>query len=307
MRVKAGNNSKIFKRMKPGFSFAYSNLINDGAKKIASFTAIFSLFLIIAVLFSSCRMRRTDQENAQQNAERLDKERVEQDVREFVYPLPTSFELTEMLNRIGAAYILTLSNPVSNVELYLTEKERALNLGVYSTNLSYASTYNQRQATLDYMNVSKRLIDELNLSGAIRPDIIEQIEANQDNKDALVELISGTFYDTYEHLNQSGRGAVSMLVLAGSWVEGLYIATHISENTFDNKEMVRIVMEQKSSLNKLKALMQLYSENDAIAQVMQMLAPVHATFNSIEDGAITERQMKLITSQINTLRTEIIQ
>src|SRR5690606_2848690 len=107
----------------------------------------------------------------------------------------------EMLNRIGASYILNLSNPVSNVERYLTEKSKALNLGVYSSDLSYASTYNQKQATIDYMDVSKKLIDALNVSAAISPDILEQIEAEQENKEELVALITNTFFDTYEYLN----------------------------------------------------------------------------------------------------------
>ena len=63
--------------------------------------------------------------------------------------------------------------------------------------------------------------------------------------------ITKTFYDTYEYLNNNGRGSVSVLVLAGSWVEALYISTHISEDTYNNVEMIKIIMEQKEPLNKL--------------------------------------------------------
>jgi endonuclease V-like protein UPF0215 family len=269
--------------------------------------SIISLFVIGVFMLSACNMKRKSSGDSAEGTDTLEKARVEQDVREFVYPLPTTFEVTEMLNRIGAAYILTLSNPVTNVERYLTEKSKAINLGVYSADLSYASTYNQKQATIDYMDVSKKLIDALNIAGAISPDIVDQIEAKQDNKDELVNLITNTFYDTYEYLNQADRGSVSMLVLAGSWVEALYIVTHITEDTFKNKEMVKIVMDQKSSLNTLMNLMEVVKDKPAVAEVMADLKPVHDIYNSVDAGSITEAQMLDIIREVGIVRTKMVE
>lgn len=272
--------------------------------KIKSFL---SILLIALLALSACKTGRKSPSDSTQPAETLKKEKVEQDVREFVYPLPTSFEITEMLNRIGAAYILNLSNPTDNVKKYLTEKSKALNLGVYGADLSYASTYNQKQTTSDYMSVSKILIDALNISAAIDPNIVNQVEANQDNKEVLIDLITNTFYDTYEHLNKNNRSAVSMLILAGSWVEGLYIVTHISEDTYNNKEMVKLVMDQKSSLNKLIELMKVTESDPAVAETLKLLKPIQTIYNSIEEGSITENQLNDITSEVNKIRATIIQ
>lgn len=265
------------------------------------------VLMAIILVFPACKMGRKSSGNDSAASGELDKARVEKDVREFVYPLPTSFEVTEMLNRIGAAYILTLTNPVANVEKYLTEKSKAINLGIYGADLSYASTYNQKQEVISFMDVSKKLIDALNISGAISPDIVEQVEANQDDKDKLVEIITNSFYDTYEYLNRSDRGSVSMLVLAGSWVEALYISTHISQDTYNNKEMVKIVMDQKASLNKLVSLMEVVKENAAVAETLSLLANIHAIYNSIEEGAITKDQMDAIIKEINVVRTKMVE
>ena len=64
------------------------------------------------------------------------------------------------------------------------------------------------------------------------------------SKKVFVKLITNTFYSTYEFLNESGRGSVSVLVLSGSWIEALYIATHKAEDTYNNIEMIKIIMEQ---------------------------------------------------------------
>lgn len=275
-------------------------------KKGNIFKNLLAIILIAVLFFPSCKPA---QKSGSQNkaSVSIDKDKISEDVREFVYPLPTSFEVTEMLNEIGAAYILTLSNETTNVKRYLTEKSKALNLGIYSADLSYASTYNQKQATTDYINVSKILIDALNISAAIDANIIKQIEDNQDDKEKLTELITNTFYDTYEFLNKNGRSEVSMLIVAGAWVEGLYIITHISEDTYNDKEMVKLVMEQKASLNKLVELLKVTKEDKATAETLKLLKPVKALYDSIEDGAITENQLNEIKASIYSVREEIIQ
>ncbi|MGM0376743.1 MAG: hypothetical protein ACQEQ0_08205 [Bacteroidota bacterium] len=274
---------------------------------------LIAIVVSVALVFTACQSsgkkdsRDGDGDEKTKSTPRIEKEEVEEDVREFVYPLPTTFEVTEMLNRIGASYILSLSNSTDNVDKYLTEKKQALNLGVYGADLSYASTYNQKQQTIDYMEASKKLVDALNMSSALPSDIVEQVEENEDNKEKLVEIITNTFYDTYDHLNANGRGAVSMLVLAGSWVEALYITTHISENTYQNKEMVRIVMQQKSSLNKLLDLMKKYEDDSDVADVMEQLEPIAKVYNKVEDTAISENQMNTITEEVAEVREDFVE
>lgn len=272
---------------------------------------LIAIVVSVALVFSACQsgQKKDDNKDEKKSAtsQKIEREDIEQDVREFVYPLPTSFEVTEMLNRIGASYILTLSNSPDNVDKYLTETKQALNLGVYGADLSYASTYNQKQQIITYMEASRKLIDALNISDALSSDIIEQIEQNEDNKDKLVEIITNTFYDTYEYLNLNDRGSVSMLVLAGSWVEALYITTNISEDTYQNKEMVKIVMEQKSSLNKLLDLMRNYESDPAVKEVLEEMQPLADVYNEVEDNAISEKQMNVIIAEVTEIRNDFVE
>ncbi len=238
--------------------------------------------------------------------ESIDKQKVEAGVREFVYPLPTSFEVTELLNRIEASYIIDLSNAPANADKYLTEKSKALNLGVYSADLSYASTYNQQQYIVDYMTASRKLVESLDMSAAVDPELPKKIEQNENNKDELIKLITESFYDTYDYLNKNDRASVSVMIIAGSFVEGLYIATNISDNTYNNKEMVKIVMTQKDPLMKLMELLEKYSATDYVRETIEDFKPLHAIFSAIQDGGITEVQLEQIKSEIKDLRNKMI-
>lgn len=266
--------------------------------------SIASIIIATVVVLASCNMG--NKKSSEQKAPEIKKEIVEKEVREFVYPLPTSFEVTEMLNRIEAAYILSLSNPVSNVDKYFTEKNQALNLGVYSADLSYASTYNQKQETVDFMNASKKLIDKLDISAALDKDLLETIENNLDNKDQMVDVITNSFYDTYEYLNKNDRTSISILVIAGSWVEALYISTHISEDTFNNREMVSIIMEQKEPLNKLMVLLKEHATDEDVKATLEDLKILNEIYNSIDSGSITQDQLKAIEDNVAVVREKFV-
>jgi lipopolysaccharide biosynthesis regulator YciM len=199
-----------------------------------------------------------------------------------------------------------LSNPVANVDKYLTEKSQAINLGIYSSDLSYASTYRQQQETIDFMNASKALIDKLDISPALDKELLEAIENNLDNKDELVNVITNSFYNTYEYLNKNDRGSVSLLVIAGSWVEALYIATHISEETFSNKEMVAIIMEQKEPLNKLMSMLEIHAADADIQSTIEDLKILQEIFNSVDEGSITMDQLDAIEKNVAVLRDKYV-
>ncbi len=268
-------------------------------KRIFTFAAA----LAIVAMAASCSCN-----NNQASQDGISKQEVGQKVYEFTYPLPTAFEITEMLNRIEANYILDICNEQSNVDKYLTETKRAFNLGIYSADICYASTYNQQQTVLDYMEIIRKLIDELDESSAVEPEWPQKNEHTEKNKVDLTDLITESFYDSYEYLNKNGRAAVSMLIVSGSWIEGLYLATHISEFTFDNKEMVKIVMTQRDPLNNLMEILSKpeFDSNEDIAGIKEQLSPLHDIYNSVEGGGLSETQLESIKIKINEVRTDIV-
>ncbi|MCK5170106.1 MAG: hypothetical protein KAQ75_09510 [Bacteroidales bacterium] len=237
---------------------------------------------------------------------KLDKEELEQQVRDIIYPLPTAFEVTEMINKIEASYIIGLSNETSNVDKYFTDKDQAINFGVYSADLSYASTYNMKQDVINYMEASENLVMELGITGAFSIDFVDEVEANIDNKDVLVDLITSSFYDTYEYLVKNNKEDLSLLVLAGTWIEAMYISCNISETVYHNPELVKVILHQKSSLDKLIELLAPHSDHETIQSVLTDLKPIKDIYDSVDETGITESQLIGIIKQANSVRNKII-
>ena len=153
------------------------------------------LFIAIILLsFSACKNQKSSRPGAQEEAVPGRAESKDDVIREVSdYPLPTSFEVTTLLVDAGASYILDLCNRVENVNKYINLKSKALNLGVYGADLSYSATYKQTQETMQYLDASAKLIDELQI-GSFDKDLVDKVEANIDNVDSLITLISDSFY-----------------------------------------------------------------------------------------------------------------
>lgn len=237
---------------------------------------------------------------------KLDKESIEKTVRDVVYPLPTSYEVINMINKIEASYILGLTNPLANVDKYFTDKAQAINLGIYSADLSYASTYNMKQEVMNFMDASEKLIKELDITGAFNSEFVDEVEANLDNKDLLIELITESFYDTYEYLVKNNKEDLSLLVLSGSWVEAMYISCNVSNTVYQNPELVKVIMHQKTALYKLVDLLVPHAGHESIQSVLDDLNPIKAVYESVDEKGITQKQMDDIINQVEALRAKMI-
>ena len=83
------------------------------------------------------------------------------------YSLPSPLETAMLIKRSGASFNEELLNPLENIDKYTTNKKMALNLGVYSADLSYTSLFDQTQSSIKYMANAKRLADGLGILDAI--------------------------------------------------------------------------------------------------------------------------------------------
>jgi len=263
------------------------------------------LGLIFAINITGCKPVDKKANKETQTEKPLLKKAITKEVKDVVYPLPTTFELTAMLNRIGADYILGISNSTENADKYFTEKARALNLGIYSADLSYASTYHRKQETMLFLKASKKLIDNLEITSAYNETLVSDVEKNIDNKEELVKIITNSFYDTYAYLNKNGKANLSLFVVSGSFIEGLFIATHISDNTFTNPEIVKVIFDQKDSLERLLKVLEPEAQDANIASLINDFKGLKASFDKVE-GSMTKPQLEEITASVVKLREAIV-
>lgn len=268
-------------------------------------TKISYFFILSAVVAVSCNTRSKSGSDVSSdlNDQFVNKEKAVEAV--IGYPIPTSFEVVKMLNDAGAPFIFGINNPPENVKNYVSIKERAVNLGIYGADLSYASTYNMKQETMDFLNASKELIDELQIAGTFNKDLAKRVEANLENKDSLISIITNSFYDTYAYLRKNNQDVSSVLVVAGSWIESVYLTSQIIITSNDKEPFNTILINQKNSLGQLLSVMEPVKEDSSIAPIYAKLLEINATYSQMGDSANNE-EIESLTTQVEELRGSLV-
>ena len=272
-----------------------------------SVSGLFISFLVISLLLGSCKVSTKEGDN-QTTIESLGDvtSDLDKEVSEFIYPLPDSYEVTEMLNRIGIPYMLGTSNTVENVNRYFTAKSKAYNIGVYGADLSYSSTYQMTQETMLYLEAVNQLGSDLGISSIYNEDLLNRIDQNVNNKDSLVEIITITIHDTYDYLNKNGKGDLSILMVAGGWVEAMYLTTNVSANVYNNPEIVKIIYSQNPGLDNLIKIAEERKDNPDIKELLDDLQPIKEAYNAATSENMTEEQIGALSAAIEKLRTKFI-
>jgi len=169
-----------------------------------------------------------------------------------LYALPTPIEASMLIKNWGIPYPELLNDP-ANASAYLTKKKQALNLGVYITDMSLAGLYEQTQTVLRYRQAFMTLIEALGLQSIANQSVIQQMEDSINDKNELLRIISNLYASASEFLTDDDRDFYALAMLTGGWVEGMYIAVNmIDESQPGNEEkMKHIITDNKLTFDLL--------------------------------------------------------
>jgi len=257
--------------------------------RLVNLIVLLGLFL----LNDSCKSGKRNQEGKEVGLEDfLTEEDIFDDIdkaKKIFYSLPSPLETAMLIKSAGASYNETVLNDLNNVEKYSTNKSKALNLGIYTTDLSFACLFDQAQTSLKYMDATRQLATEMGISDAIDEETMRRLEQNLNNRDVVMDIISETFLNSSSYLKENDQQEVAAIVLVGGWLEGLYIGTQMvgSGPTKGNKLVDRIA-EQKLSFSIVERMLQdnkknqLGEENRDIVELINELHSLKSAFANIE-------------------------
>ncbi len=232
--------------------------------------------------FFSCSESSTDQslselmQEEQEYSDRLD------EVKNLFYMIPSPIETAIQLRKAGAEYDYKLLNAPNNAKNYDSRKKKAINLGVYSADLSYATLFDQIQDIRFYISSSKSLAEDLGIMKAFNQEMIDRVEYNLEDKDSMMNIVSEIYWLADAHLKETDNVAVSSLVLYGGWVEAFYLACNLYKADSTNVELKKRITEQRFSLDNLMGLMQKTAEVDqGLKQNIEELEKLNKAFDAL--------------------------
>lgn len=224
----------------------------------------------------------SSEESEVQNVEIVDTNAVNVDTMEHIveYSVPTPNELFEIIKLQGGEQQLNLVNPLENSHKYVDTKAKSLNFGIYSADIAYLSCFGIGVDFLKYFKKIEELGEELGISSAFDEDIMDRIENNEGDSDSLFSISNDSYYDSYLYLEENEKGTELSLIMAGGFVESLYIISNLVNEYNDNDPIVKKIGDQKIVLENLLDFIFEYSDDTAVSEVIEDLSGLADIFES---------------------------
>ena len=289
---------------------------------------------LVALFLTACGSSKKPDEQAFLNS--LDSAKTgptidEEVINSILQQIPSPLEISVLLKESGTKYSSSLLNTPDNLSKYNSNYKKALNLGVFGTDLGYTNIYQQNQDGIKYLSSIKSLADGLNIGQFFDIETIGRLATNSKNLDSLLLITTQNFNSINHYLQTQSRANLSVLLLIGGWIEAMQITCQVAAKDMNNKNLQEKIGEQKIILEQIVLLLSFYKEDPNMASLLTDMGDLKQAFDKINiiytykestmeiiDGVavikdnstttinITNQDVENIKSLTNSIRNKII-
>ena len=245
--------------------------------------------------------------------------------------IASPIEMASLIKSLNVPFSQRYLASTKNVSNYHTSHEKAFNLGVFGCDLGYLNMYGKVSMVLDYISAIKNLADGINVGQFFDFSTLKRLATNNENVDSLVHISQQSFNKMDRYLQRNNRTNLSILMVAGVWVEGLYLSAQFLKERPNEKRLAESIAEQKVMLDQLILILNNFSREQYIANLLVELNAIKSLYDGIKvtievgepkmievDGILTfvqteastvhytEEQMQEIVSMAETVRNKLI-
>ena len=209
----------------------------------------------------------------------------EETINDILQQIPSPLEISMLMRESGSEYDRTILSDPDNVSKFNTSFKRAINLGIYGTDLMYTNIFNQNQEGLSYIKAVKELADDLNIGQFFDLRLVGRLATSNNNLDSLMLITTQNFNSINRYLQETKRANLSILLLVGGWMEAVHINCQMSIGNPEITAVAERIGEQKMILENIMLLMSFYAENDkqsGISELYEDMKQLKAAYANIE-------------------------
>jgi hypothetical protein len=200
---------------------------------------------------------------------------------EIISGIPSPIEMTSLIKMSGASYNKAIVNDATNIDKYSEPKKKAIGLGIYGADLGYMNIYEKSFAALDYLNNIRKLTDDLKIGQFFDFETLQRLSKSSKNVDSLIAISTENFSKMDFYLREQKRGNISVLIVTGTWMEGLYLATQIAKSA-KSEELNERIGEQKITLDNIMIILSIYKNDPFFAEIYSQMENLKKVFDKVE-------------------------
>ena len=168
--------------------------------------------------------------------------------------LPSPIETANLITQSKGGFNKDLLIPSQNAPNYPDKYTQALALGGYGVDLGYLNLNDKVLYIVEYLESVHTVSKELKVDQFLDFSTLNNLAKNKNNTDSLISLSTQNFNQIDEYLRTQSRGDLSVLILIGSWIEGLHMFSHIAKEN-PSEEINKRIGEQKVIIDNIYAIL----------------------------------------------------
>ncbi|HKK63335.1 MAG TPA: hypothetical protein VJ951_12295 [Bacteroidales bacterium] len=242
--------------------------------------------IISGLLLFSCNGKQTNTESQDINsilAEETNETELaisEESMNDIIQSLPSPLEIATLIKESGIRFNKNFLNPTENADNYSTDTDKALAMGIYSGDLGYINIYEKSTTAISYLGTVKKIADDLKIGQFFDIELIKRIASNSKKLDSLLYISTISFEKMDRYLREQKRSKLSVLLVTGTWLESVYLATEVVNNA-PNKDLFDRIAEQKTVLDQILLIVSAYEADPFFDDLNQKLNKLKAEYDKV--------------------------
>jgi len=238
--------------------------------------------LISIFLFSCVSESNNNQEQDSVDIEKTDTSAVMiADSNEITYFVSTPAEIVEMLNEANLKYKPGLINDYKKTGTYLVQNAQAINLGVYTADISYCTYFEDLDNSANLFFGIQDLSDKLEIGNLLNHVKLNRLKKNLHNPDSVKVMAQEYNRSIYEHFIENNKKNLLALIATGGLVEGLYIALNSVDRIDSESPIARAIAEQKYPFEVLRDFVRQQKGDEVVASISSDIEKLDKVFSKI--------------------------
>ncbi|MBL4754889.1 MAG: hypothetical protein JKY52_14995 [Flavobacteriales bacterium] len=218
-----------------------------------------------------------------------------------VFLLPAPLQVVTALKLHEVPYSALLISDIEEHKGNDVEYKNALNLGINTIDMGYATVNGDLQLGLSYSQNVKALMEELGITSAVTGNMIERIEANGTNQDSLSKIILEAYGASHAFFQSNQREGMGLLILTGCFIEGLYL-TSSADQLSSNSQVQSLLGIHKEYLENLLLLIGFYNHNEEVSTLIDDLKQLKDEFYSVDLAVNIEKGSAKLNSPVSEIK-----
>ena len=264
------------------------------------YSLTFLIVIIISTLHFNCgdgEQNDTDINNIPDNNEDSHQLVNEDAINEIIQSFSSPVEMAALMESIEVPFSKKYLIDPQITEDYDINAKKAFALGVLSADLGYLNVYERTTLIVEYLTAIKKIADDLNVGHCFDFQTLKRIATGGGNVDSLLFISVTSFSEMDQHLRSTARSNLSLLVITGVWLEGLYLITQVALEapTGELDKLKERIGEQKILFDILFNVLKLYKDIGYFEDLV----------NDFEDYSKLFENVK-ITYEVGESKSEVI-